>query len=43
VLQKLSPLFDDLYEVLRRSSIPPEQLLKARLLTSERNTRVLRS
>ena len=28
VLQKFSPLFDDLYEELGRPSIPPEQLLK---------------
>ena len=34
VLQKLSPLFDDLYEELGRPSIPPEQLLKARVLTA---------
>ena len=32
VLQKLSPLFDDLYADDGRDSIPPEQLLKARLL-----------
>ena len=34
VLQKLSPLFDELYEALGRPSIPPEQLLKARVLTA---------
>lgn len=32
VLQKLSPLFDDLYAKDGRPSIPPEQLLKARVL-----------
>jgi transposase len=34
VLKKLSPLFDDLYEEDGRPSIPPEQLLKARVLTA---------
>jgi transposase len=34
VLQKLSPLFEELYEPEGRPSIPPEQLLKARLLTA---------
>ena len=34
VLHKLSPLFDELYEELGRPSIPPEQLLKARVLTA---------
>ena len=34
VLAKLSPLFDDLYEDKGRPSIPPEQLLKARVLTA---------
>lgn len=34
VLQKLSPLFDELYADIGRNSIPPEQLLKARLLTA---------
>src|SRR5450755_3119364 len=34
VLKKLSPLFDDLYADDGRSSIPPEQLLKARVLTA---------
>ena len=34
VLKNLSPLFDDLYEELGRPSIPPEQLLKARVLTA---------
>jgi len=32
VLRKLSALFDELYEELGRPSIPPEQLLKARVL-----------
>src|SRR5215831_5695270 len=32
VLQKLSPLFDALYAGQGRPSIPPEQLLKARVL-----------
>jgi transposase len=34
VLQKLSPLFDQLYSEEGRPSIPPEQLLKARILTA---------
>lgn len=34
VLKRLSPLFDDLYANDGRASIPPEQLLKARLLTA---------
>lgn len=34
VLKKLSPLFNDLYEENGRPSIPPEQLLKARILTA---------
>lgn len=34
VLQKLSPLFDELYAAGGRDSIPPEQLLKARVLTA---------
>jgi transposase len=34
VLQKLSPLFDELYATEGRGSIPPEQLLKARVLTA---------
>jgi transposase len=34
VLKQLSPLFDELYEELGRPSIPPEQLLKARVLTA---------
>jgi transposase len=34
VLQKLSPLFDELYADEGRPSIPPEQLLKARVLTA---------
>lgn len=34
VLAKLSPLFDQLYAEEGRPSIPPEQLLKARVLTA---------
>ena len=34
VLQRLSPLFDELYAEEGRPSIPPEQLLKARILTA---------
>jgi transposase len=34
VLKKLSPLFDELYAAEGRNSIPPEQLLKARVLTA---------
>src|SRR5208282_5356001 len=34
VLKKLSPPFDDLYADDGRASIPPEQLLKARVLTA---------
>jgi transposase len=34
VLETLSPLFDQLYEDCGRPSIPPEQLLKARVLTA---------
>src|SRR5436190_3026749 len=34
VLEKLSALFDELYEDKGRPSIPPEQLLKARVLTA---------
>src|SRR5271156_5376982 len=34
VLEKLSPLFDELYANEGRGSIPPEQLLKARVLTA---------
>jgi transposase len=34
VLKKLSPLFDELYANEGRPSIPPEQLLKARVLTA---------
>jgi transposase len=34
VLDKLSPLFEELYEEMGRPSIPPEQLLKARVLTA---------
>jgi len=32
VLKKLSPLFNEFYEELGRPSIPPEQLLKSRIL-----------
>src|SRR5881398_2456074 len=32
VMQKLSPLFDELYAKEGRPSIPPEQLLKSRVL-----------
>jgi transposase len=39
VLKKLSPLFDELYEELGRPSIPPEQLLKARVLTALHSVR----
>jgi len=34
VLKKLSPLFDELYAEGGRDSVPPEQLLKARVLTA---------
>jgi transposase len=34
VLKKLSPLFDELYAKEGRPSIPPEQLLKARVLSA---------
>jgi transposase len=34
VLRKLSPLFDELYAEEGRPSIPPEQLLKARVITA---------
>ena len=34
VLKKLSPLFNELYEEEGRPSIPPEQLLKARIVTA---------
>lgn len=34
VLKKLSPLFDKLYADEGRNSVPPEQLLKARVLTA---------
>jgi transposase len=34
VLKKLSPLFDELYAEGGRDSVPPEQLLKARILTA---------
>src|SRR5487761_1805400 len=39
VLKKLSPLFDDLYAEDGRASIPPEQLLKARVLTARYTVR----
>jgi len=32
VLKKLSPLFNELYQEFGRPSIPPEQLLKSRIL-----------
>ena len=31
-LRQLSPVFDEIYSVLGRPSIPPERLLKASLL-----------
>src|SRR5580704_14757365 len=31
-LEKLSPVFDEMYSAVGRSSIPPERLLKASLL-----------
>ena len=34
MLQKLSPLFDELYQEAGRPSIPPEQLLKAGVPTA---------
>ena len=34
VLKKLSPLFNELYAAAGRASIPPEQLVKARVLTA---------
>ncbi len=34
VLKKLSPLFDELYAEDGRASIPPEQLVKARVFTA---------
>ena len=34
VLKNLAPLFDDLYAAEGAPSIPPEQLLKARVLTA---------
>ena len=34
VLHRLSPRFEDLYEELGRPSIPPQQRLKARVLTA---------
>src|SRR5487761_2370875 len=39
VLKKLSPLFDDLYAEDGCASIPPEQLLKARVLTARYTVR----
>lgn len=39
VLKKLSPRFDDRYEQNGRPSIPPEQLLKARILTALHSVR----
>ena len=39
VLKKLSPLFDELYADEGRDSIPPEQLLKARVLTARYSVR----
>ncbi len=39
VLQKLSPHFEELHEVRGRSSISPEQLLKARVLTAQYTVR----
>jgi len=43
VLKKLSPLFDDLYSTEGRPSIPPEQLLKSRLLMALFSVRSERS
>jgi len=43
VLKKLSPLFDQLYAGEGRPSIPPEQLLKARLLIALFSVRSERS
>jgi transposase len=43
VLKKLSPLFDDLYAQEGRPSIPPEQLLKSRVLMALFSVRSERS
>ena len=43
VLKKLSPLFDDLYAKEGRPSIPPEQLLKSRVLMALFSVRSERS
>ena len=43
VLKKLSPLFDDLYAKDGRPSIPPEQLLKSRVLMALYSVRSERS
>lgn len=43
VLKKLSPLFDDLYSKEGRPSIPPEQLLKSRVLMALFSVRSERS
>jgi transposase len=43
VLRKLSPLFDELYSSEGRPSIPPEQLLKSRLLMALFSVRSERS
>src|SRR5688572_29552553 len=43
VLKKLSPLFDDLYAKEGRPSIPPEQLLKSRVLIALFSVRSERS
>lgn len=43
VLKRLSPLFDDLYAKDGRPSIPPEQLLKSRLLMALYSVRSERS
>ena len=42
VLQKLSPHFEGLHEARGRSSISPEQLLKARVLTAHYTVRIER-
>ena len=39
VLKKLSPLFNELYEEFGRPSIPPEQLLKSRILMALHSVR----
>lgn len=47
VRKRLAPLLDELYEAMGRPSLPPEQLLKARVLTAlhtvRRRTVVLRT